>query len=116
MTPNIDGYSPTLCKVEFTSERFYGQAELDREMDEEKSAQRITKQQNNATTAQLILTNILSDGTSKTRKDIQQKLGGKVRREAWIAVDSILESNNVKITKGDHGAKLYQLYTVDPLP
>lgn len=119
MDANIDGIRPSLCRVEFTSERIYGERELALAMaeDGDGKAEKINAKQQRIEFVIDRALHALQDGTPKTRDEIQAACGAfQVSRRTWGEVDEQIVTRDVKITNGERNKKFYQLYTTAPLP
>ena len=118
MQANIDGYKPTLCKVEWTSERIYGARDLALAMGESKDE--ATKAMNARDIrikdiADRIL-QILQNKNQLPRAIIPHELGHNVTGRDWTSIDPLLRSQGVKIENGERNKMYYQLCTATPPP
>lgn len=119
MEANIDGVRPSLCRVEFTSERIYGERELALAMaeDGDDKAEKINAKQQKIEHVIERALHALQDGQPKTRDDIQEACGMlQVPRRLWQEVDQQIVKRNVEITNGERNKKHYQLYATTPPP
>ncbi|MEQ9534933.1 PriCT-2 domain-containing protein, partial [Marinobacter salarius] len=117
MAANIDGFKPSLCKIEFTSERIYGERNLIQAMadDDDVTAEKVNAKQKRIDHIIDRALHVLQDGAEKTRADIQTGLGMlEPSRRDWLAVDESLIRRNVQIRTGERNKNYYQLYPTTP--
>lgn len=112
MAPNIDGYRPALCGVEFKDERIYGERNLSAAMaeDGDYKAEHLKAKEKRVDHGVRVVLNILKNGTPKTRVDFTVALGAEgLSQRHWLAVERELVRQGVEITTGERNKKYYQL-------